>query len=206
MERTRNKREEILEAAERSVLSKGFDATSIEEIVAETGITKGGFFYHFKDKNALARALLERSIEIVAESVNEIEKRARDLTDDPLQCVLIILKLLAEGLTEPDHPFQRSLISAIVYQERLFDRTIVERMRELLLDYEDRRLSFFEQIAEVYDMSDDVDLEHVSAMFNTVFEGAIVHARATARPEAQAQQILLYRSYLKLLFANRKDR
>ena len=73
MELSKNKRDQILDVAERSVLSKGFNATSIEEIVAETGITKGGFFYHFRDKNELARALLERSIETVAASVNEIE-------------------------------------------------------------------------------------------------------------------------------------
>jgi AcrR family transcriptional regulator len=33
-------RERILEIAEASVLSKGFGATSIEEVIAEAGITK----------------------------------------------------------------------------------------------------------------------------------------------------------------------
>ena len=51
-------RERILEIAEASVLAKGFAATSIEEVIAEAGITKSGFFYHFKDKNELARAML----------------------------------------------------------------------------------------------------------------------------------------------------
>ena len=47
-------RERILDIAEASVLVKGFGATSIEEIIAEAGITKSGFFYHFKDKSELA--------------------------------------------------------------------------------------------------------------------------------------------------------
>ena len=47
-------RERILEIAEAAVLAKGFGATSIEEVIAEAGLTKSGFFYHFKDKNALA--------------------------------------------------------------------------------------------------------------------------------------------------------
>ena len=51
-------REHILDVAEASVLDKGFDATSIEEVIAAVGITKSGFFYHFKDKNKLAKALL----------------------------------------------------------------------------------------------------------------------------------------------------
>ena len=42
-------REQILAVAEASVLAKGFAATSIEEIIAEVGLTKSGFFYHFRD-------------------------------------------------------------------------------------------------------------------------------------------------------------
>ena len=53
-------RERILDVAEASVLDKGFAATSIEEVIAAVGITKSGFFYHFRDKNELAKALLVR--------------------------------------------------------------------------------------------------------------------------------------------------
>jgi AcrR family transcriptional regulator len=49
-------RERILDVAEGAVLEKGFAATSIEEVIAAVGITKSGFFYHFKDKNELAKA------------------------------------------------------------------------------------------------------------------------------------------------------
>ena len=38
-----------MDIAQDAVLAKGFDATSIDEIVAAADITKGGFFYHFKD-------------------------------------------------------------------------------------------------------------------------------------------------------------
>ena len=48
-------KERLLEAAEAAVLEKGFAGTSIEELIAAVGITKNGFFYHFKDKNELAR-------------------------------------------------------------------------------------------------------------------------------------------------------
>lgn len=39
-------RTRILDVAEAAVLQKGFGGTSIEELIAETGITKSGFFYH----------------------------------------------------------------------------------------------------------------------------------------------------------------
>ena len=56
-------RERILQIAESAVLAKGFGATSIDEVIAEAGITKSGFFYHFRDKNELARAMLRRYVE-----------------------------------------------------------------------------------------------------------------------------------------------
>ncbi len=56
-------REKLLEVAERAVLEKGFAATSIEELISAVGITKSGFFYHFKGKGELAKALLQRYID-----------------------------------------------------------------------------------------------------------------------------------------------
>ena len=55
-------RERILEIAEAAVLAKGFGATSIDEVIAEAGLTKSGFFYHFRDKNAIAREMLRRYV------------------------------------------------------------------------------------------------------------------------------------------------
>src|SRR5690606_9326586 len=81
-------RERILEIAESSVLAKGFGATSIEEIIAEAGITKSGFFYHFRDKNELARAMLVRYIEVNDRLFDDIFDRGAELSDDPLQAFL----------------------------------------------------------------------------------------------------------------------
>lgn len=55
-------RERVLQLAESAILEKGFGATSIEELIAAAGITKSGFFYHFKDKTELARILPTRYI------------------------------------------------------------------------------------------------------------------------------------------------
>jgi TetR/AcrR family transcriptional regulator, transcriptional repressor for nem operon len=84
-------RERILEIAEAAVLAKGFDATSIEEVIAEAGLTKSGFFYHFKDKNALAREMLRRYVATNDRLFDDIFARGRELSDDPLQAFLISL-------------------------------------------------------------------------------------------------------------------
>lgn len=68
----RSKRDRILEVAHDAVIAKGFDATSIDEIAAAVEISRAGFFYHFPDKNALARALIERHIRQEADLVDGI--------------------------------------------------------------------------------------------------------------------------------------
>ncbi|MEM8652117.1 MAG: helix-turn-helix domain-containing protein, partial [Pseudomonadota bacterium] len=100
MEQKIDTRSRILDIAESAVLEKGFEATSIDEIVAAAKISRGGFFYHFKDKNALARAMLERYIEVENALYDDLFARAKELDDDPLHTMLIGLKMLAEMLEE----------------------------------------------------------------------------------------------------------
>src|SRR3546814_3866070 len=75
-------RERIMDIAEESMLHKGFSATSIEELVEAAGITKSGFFYHFKDKNDLARAIVSRFVERDTAILAELSARARALSED----------------------------------------------------------------------------------------------------------------------------
>ena len=46
-------RQRILESARRLFNSKGFDAVSIGEVMENAGLTHGGFYRHFKDKDEL---------------------------------------------------------------------------------------------------------------------------------------------------------
>src|SRR5919109_3362790 len=88
-------RDRILELAEAAVLEKGFAATSIEELIVAAGITKIGFFYHFKDKGELATALMQRYIAHNDAILADIFRRADELNDDPPHGFMVALKLFA---------------------------------------------------------------------------------------------------------------
>ena len=143
-------RTRILDVAEAAVLQKGFGGTSIEELIAETGITKSGFFYHFRDKNELAKALLNRYIENDERIYDEIFSRARDLMDDPLQSFLLGLKLLSELLSDLPNGHPGCLVATICYYERLFDREIQEINRQAALTWRRRFRGMFDEIFAVY--------------------------------------------------------
>ena len=53
-------KEKILSTAESLVLDYGFAGTSVDKVIERAGITKGTFFYHFKTKAELAKAMIER--------------------------------------------------------------------------------------------------------------------------------------------------
>jgi TetR/AcrR family transcriptional repressor of nem operon len=82
------------------VLEKGFAATSIEELIAAVGITKSGFFYHFRDKNELAKALLIRYVEREDALFDELFARADELNEDPLHGFLVGLKMMSELMAD----------------------------------------------------------------------------------------------------------
>jgi len=93
-------RERILEVAEAAVFEKGFAGTSIEEVIAAVGITKSGFFYHFKDKNELAKALLIRYVEREDALFDDLFARADELNEDPLHGFLVGLKMMSELMAD----------------------------------------------------------------------------------------------------------
>jgi AcrR family transcriptional regulator len=197
---TRGKRDRILEVAHDAVVAKGFDATSIDEIAAAVEITRAGFFYHFPDKNALARALIERHIAQEAEMVEGFLARAQELSDDPLQQMLITLPLMAEGFSEMPGGYPGCILATATYQDRLFDPEVKAANRRALLAFRDRFQGLFARIAETHPPREPVDPAQMADHVNAVLEGAIILARGMGDPQVLIRQVLLARQMIKVLY------
>ncbi len=52
-------RARLLEVAARVFAEKGYGATKFSELIAESGLTKGAFYFYFPSKDALARAVID---------------------------------------------------------------------------------------------------------------------------------------------------
>jgi AcrR family transcriptional regulator len=194
-------RRRILDVAQESILSKGFDATSIEEIVAGAAITRSGFFYHFPDKNTLARALLERYLEEDRAVLGGVFGRAAELSDDPLQRFLIAMKLLAEVMDDLPNGHPGCLVATVCYQERLFDQQVRDLNRESVLAWRQLFHAELLKVADRYPLRDTVELEELADMISTVIEGGIILAKTLRDPAALGRQLMMQRSYIKLLFS-----
>jgi AcrR family transcriptional regulator len=199
-------RERILEIAEAAVLAKGFAATSIDEVIAEAGLTKSGFFYHFRDKNALAREMLRRYVETNDRLFDDIFRRGRELSDDPLQSFLISLKLLAETMADLPTGHPGCLIASICYQERLFDREVRELTAQSVRSWNAHFRAILDGIAAVYPPREAIDLDDLAEMISCVVDGAIIMSKTLNDPKRLERQILLFRSCVKLVFASTPTR
>ncbi|KAB0641103.1 TetR/AcrR family transcriptional regulator [Burkholderia latens] len=63
-------RNAIIAAAERLFRVRGVDAVGLTELMKEAGFTQGGFYNHFKSKDALVAAVMEKAIQDRADSPN----------------------------------------------------------------------------------------------------------------------------------------
>lgn len=193
-------RDRILDITESSVLQKGFGATSIDEVIAEAGITKSGFFYHFNNKNSQAKALLQRYLEREDVLLDDVFDRGRELADAPLHGFLVGLKLLAETMANLPGSYPGCLVATYCYQESLFDREVRELNRHIVLHWRARFRALLEAILERYEPREAFDLDALADMVSTTLEGGLVLGRATGDYQILPDQIMLLRNYIKLLF------
>lgn len=196
-------RQRLLDLAEEAVLAKGFAATSIEELIAAAGITKSGFFYHFRDKNDLAKELIERYVERESALIDELFARADALNDDPLHGFLIFLKLLTDVADAMPGGHPGCIVASYAYQQQLLNNELREQVRDF--HFKLRRIfrTRLDAIAAQYPPKTEIDLDALADMLGAVMDGGIIQTRAVGDGALLPRQIMLYRTYIRLVFAGR---
>lgn len=200
MPRNTSKRELILDLAMDAILTKGFAGTSIDELIVEAGISKNGFFYHFKDKNALARALLQRYLDTEEAVLDEAFEYGRNTHTDPLKSFLSGLEYLADMMSDLPSVHPGCLVATIAYSERMYDNEVKELNRTAIFVWRKRFLAMLEDISEKYEANAQVDLKVIADMVSSTIEGGIVVSRAINDPKVLSEQIRALSVYIGLLF------
>ena len=120
------RRNEILDVAERLFCANGYDNTSTNDILAEIGIARGTLYYHFKNKEDILDAMIDRILD-------EILRKARDIALNESMSVLdrLTRTVLAANvdtktgdmILEQVHKPQNALMHAKM-QEKLLSKLI----------------------------------------------------------------------------------
>jgi AcrR family transcriptional regulator len=116
----------ILEATRKIIAARGFDAVTMDRVAHEAGITKGGIYLYFSNKNQLILAAIE---EIAALMVQEIEGR---VVPDGLPWARLCQIVQAQMEIMERH---RDLLRILLLDRRLLSNGMEDKERKRLLGY-----------------------------------------------------------------------
>lgn len=89
-------RDKLLNAAFEEIYRRGFQAASLDTILAKAGVTKGALYHHFPDKAALGYAVVD---EVVKGLLLKRWGVLEPATGDPVSALQQVLRGRAAGLT-----------------------------------------------------------------------------------------------------------
>ncbi len=98
----------LIKAGRRLFARRGFAEVGTEEIVRAAKTTRGGLYYHFKDKKDLFRAVYE---ELEAELAQSIAEKLAAAGEDPLRMLKVGVVAFLDACMDP-HFAQISLVDA----------------------------------------------------------------------------------------------
>lgn len=120
------RRNEILDFAERLFCTRGYDNTSTNDILAEIGIARGTLYYHFKSKEDILDAMIDRILDDITAKASRIAlDESRPVLERLTKTVLAanVDTKTGDMILEQVHKPQNALMHAKM-QERLINQLI----------------------------------------------------------------------------------
>lgn len=88
----KERKSQILDAAERVFAERGFDKARMDDIVQASGLSKGALYWYYKSKDAIIRALLDRVFISEMEEANELAEAQGDASERLQQFVTFVVR------------------------------------------------------------------------------------------------------------------
>ncbi len=189
-------RSRLLDAATHIIRTKGYAATTVDDICHQAGVTKGSFFHHFKSKDDLAlgsvvrwRAMTEsffasapyhKASDPLVRILAYLDFRAAILSDDLADCTCLLGTLIQE--TYNTHPHIRNAC----------ENALSSHIAALAPDIESAR--------QLYAPDAPWTAESLGAYIQAVLQGSFIFAKARQGPEIIRENIEHLRRHLQCLF------
>ena len=178
-----NKRKnEILDIADKLFAQKGFDGTSTNEILEAAGIARGTLYYHFKSKEDIMDALIERYSSRLLSAAKEISgDKTRPVYERIIRSIMA-LKMDHSGKEIIDHIHkpQNALMHQKVQKAMLNGLTPI--LTEIILEGIEQGLFSTPFPYECMEM--------LATYANTIFDGDIIEL--TEQERASRAQALIF--------------
>jgi len=119
------RKNEILDAAESLFITKGYEHTSVNDILGMTGIAKGTFYYHFQSKEEVLDGIIRRRGDAGLRMAREIASSPQMGAAEKLFRILFLQK--------PENERQEQLIEVLEQAEnaRMFVKSLADIVTRL---------------------------------------------------------------------------
>ncbi|WP_416798715.1 TetR/AcrR family transcriptional regulator [Ciceribacter azotifigens] len=195
-------RAKLLDAALTVIRTKGYSATTVDELCAAAGVTKGAFFHHFKSKDELG----------VAAANHWSETTAALFAGAPYHSFAAPLDRIL-GYLE----FRKALLKGGVPDFTCLVGTMVQETYETLPNIRDacaRSITGHAATLEVdieaalreRDMAPDWTAKSLALHTQAVIQGAFILAKATGGADVAADSIDHLSRYIRMLFSAGAER
>lgn len=187
-------REKLLNAATRLVREKGFAATSVDDLCAAAGVTKGAFFHHFASKEALGVAAARHWSETTAALFAQAPYHA---PADPLARLFAYLDFRGAIIEGPVAAFT-CLVGTLVQEAHESSPAIRAACEASIVGHAETLIPDLAAALEQHGAG-DIDPRGLALHFQAVLQGGFILAKATGDPAAARQSVAHLERYVALL-------
>lgn len=195
-------RDKIMSESKALIFENGFSGTSIDQILQRTGITKGAFFYHFKTKSALAKALIEEFAKEDILHMNEVLEKTEYLKGDTLERLLQFIQEFIDMMSDLSEPYS-CLYASYTYEPSQFDQETLRHISETILTWRETMERLIKDVLREYNAKIEIDIQSMADHTVVIFEGAFVVSKALNGRDLTADHLKHLKNYFQLLFVKK---
>lgn len=191
----------LVDAGVKLMRVRGFNATTVDDICAEAGVTKGGFFHYFKSKEDIAKAAVARFQEA---KVREYEDASFRKLADPLDRVLGRLNFVVEA-AGGERRLTKGCLFGVFAQELSFTNP---ELRDVCNSAFVRIARDFEaDLAEakaLHAPKASFDPNRLAFLYVSIIQGSLMMAKASGSNDVLVSNIEQFRQQVENLFGLRQ--
>ena len=164
------RRQHILTSAFRCFSRDGFHATSMDDVIAATGMSSSAVYRYFRSKEQIIRACAEQGVTRMREIF--VALLDRDPCPDPAETLTLLVTELHRRTDNPDYDMTR--IALQTWAETLRDPVLHHRTRQLYIDALEHITELAHRWRDNEYLPPDADTHAVAAVLLSIMHGLIV--------------------------------